>query len=88
LALFNCVVDKDDLISTSPSSQLSLDSLILSSDYDSYLHRWVTRWVTRLTSLELRDVSVDHDWTAGPELLVACSNSLTKLHLDVANLCM
>jgi len=87
LALINCTTDRDEQISDSSLSQLSLDSLILSSNHNPYLYRWVMRWVTRLTSLELRDVSLDLDWT-GPELLVACSNSLTRLHLDVTNICM
>jgi len=83
LTLSDCYADENEPISSSPSSQLSLDTLIFSDHHNPYFHRWAVRWVTRLTSLELCHLSLDHDWTVFSELLIACSNSLTKLHLSM-----
>ena len=83
LTLSHCYADENEPISSSPSSQLSLDTLIFSDYHNSYFHRWAVRWVTRLTSLELRQLSLDQNWTVFSELLIACSNSLTKLHLSM-----
>jgi len=81
LTLSYCTADKHESISSSPSSHLSLETLILSGDHNPELHRWAMRWVTRLTTLELQDPMPYRDWTVFPELLVACSNSLTWLRL-------
>jgi len=83
LTLSDCTA-LDDPISGSPSSQLCLETLVLSGRFNPRLHRWATRWVTRLTTLELQDM-LNRDWSAFPELLVACSNSLTRLCLDISN---
>ena len=64
-------------------SYLCLETLVLSGYCNADIHRWAMRWVTRLTTLELRITTLDLDWMAFPELLVACSNSLTRLHLDI-----
>jgi len=79
--LSNCFME-DKPISGSPSSQLCLETLVLSVYFNPGLHPWATRWVTRLTTLELHDLLLLFDWTAFSELLVACSNSLSSLHLD------
>ena len=84
LTLSNCTADEKEAFSSLPSSQLSLETLVLVGDFNRDLHRWAMRWVTHLTTLEL---PLHLDWTASPELLVACSNSLTRLHLDMSN-CM
>jgi len=79
LTLSDCTANDEQISSSSSgSSQLSLET---SSALDPGLHRWATRWVTRLTTLELRIRS------ACPELLVACSNSLRRLYLDINDLC-
>jgi len=87
LTLYNCRAS-DEPISTSPPSQLSLETLVLVGRFDPGLHRWAMRWVTRLTTLELRDLPLDLDRTAFPQLLEACSNSLTRLYLDIGDYCM
>jgi len=86
--LSECTADEDEPIPRTPSSQLCLETLILSVYYNPYVYRWAMRWVTRLTSLEMPDMSLDLDWTPFPELLVACSNTLTSLHLGMRNNCM
>ena len=86
LTLHNCSV-KDEQISNPPSSQLSLETLALSKYHNPYIHRWAMRRVTRLTSLELHGILLELDWAIFPELLAACSNSLTGLHLDMST-CM
>jgi len=89
LTLSDCSADTvDEPISSLPPSQLSLETLILSNDFNPGLHRWAMRWVTHLTTLELSDLQMDLDWTAFPKLLAACSNSLTRLHLDMSDHCM
>ena len=88
LTLSDTTADEDEPISSSPSSQLSLETLVLSGFHDADIHRWATRWVTRLTTLELHNLWLDLDWTLFPELLAACSNSLTNLHLDTDYSCM
>jgi len=79
---------KDGPIPSTPSSQLSLETLVISGLFSPEVHSWATRWVTRLTTLELQDLTPGADWTVFPELLAACSNSLTWLHLDVGFRCM
>ena len=70
----------DEEISNSSPSQLSLETFVLCCNYyRPSLHRWAMRWVTHLTSLELH-LSPN---LKSPELLAACSNSLTKLHLNM-----
>ena len=81
LTLSNCNVDEDEPIPSSPSSQLSLDTLVFSNVHDEHLQRWAVRWVTCLTLLEL--CYVTNDWKMFFELLKACSNSLTRLHLEM-----
>jgi hypothetical protein len=85
LTLSDCTAMAEPVSSSGPPNQ-SLETLIICGDYDLDLISWATRRATHLTSLELHFVD-DHDWTAFPELLSACSNSLTKLHLDVGNHC-
>ena len=85
LTLSNCTANEKEAFSSLPSSQLSLETLVLIGDFNRNLHRWAMRWVTRLTTLELHYLSLRLDWTAFPELLVACSNSLTSLHLVMSN---
>jgi len=88
LTLHNCIVEDEQISSSTPSSQLSLETFTLSKHYNPYtIHRWAMRWVTRLTSLELHGLQLELDWTIFPELLTACSNSLTGLHLDMSD-CM
>ena len=88
LTFSGCKADDEEQISSSPSSQLSLETLILSGYSNLHIHRWAARWVTSLTLLELQKPRLGLDWTVFPELLVACSNSLTKLHLDMNNYCL
>ena len=87
LMLSDCTAEKQP-VSSSPSSQQTLETLVLSNDHNPDLHVWATRRVTRLTSLGLCDFALDLEWTAFPGLLAACSNSLTSLHLDINCLCM
>jgi len=68
-----------------PSSQLSLDTLVLIGEYNQDLHRWAMRWVTRLTKLGVLGRGFKRMII---ELLAACSNSLTKLHLDLYDHCI
>jgi len=89
LTLSDCSAGDGWISSTiSTSSQLSLDTLILSGRHYPPVHRWAARWGTRLTSLELHDLLNDLDWGVFPEVLAACSNSLTRLHLDESYRCM
>ena len=85
LVLSDCTA-KAESISSSPEG-LSLETLILSGNHNQDLHIWANRRVTRLKSLGLRELSLDLDWTAFPDLLTACSNSLTTLHLDIEPNC-
>src|SRR5260221_9002675 len=89
LTLSDCTVEDDRISSIKlPSSQLSLDTLILLGHHNPRIHLWATRCVTRLTSFELHNLLSNIDWGIFPVLLAACSNSLTRLHLDVSNRCM
>jgi len=89
LTLFDCtLVPVVGQVSGSPSPQLSLETLVLAGLSSPSVHSWATRWVTRLTTLELRGPMLGADWTTFPELLAACSNSLTRLHLDMGYHCM
>jgi len=88
LTLSGGTVDEDEPVSSSPSAQLSLETLVLSGHLDADVYRWAMRWVARLTTLELHDLWLDQDWNVFPELLAACSNSLTKLQLDTDRSCM
>ena len=87
LTLDDCFTVSEPVF-TSPSSQQSLETLIFSGDHDRDLHFWAVRRVTRLTSLGMRDMPLDLDWTAFLELLTACSNSLTRLDVDTGPDCM
>jgi len=53
LTLSNVVADEDEPMSSLPS-RLFLETLVLSCILNPKNFRWATRWVTRLTSLELR----------------------------------
>ena len=88
LTLSDCTARSGDK-PISPHHQ-SLETLIIRGRYNPRLLLWTAHRATSLTTLELRDVSLDdnHRWTEFPELLTACSNSLRKLHLDVASHCM
>ena len=83
LMLSDCT-EAEEPISSPPSSQHSLETLILYGDYIPDLAIWASHRVTRLTSLSLQ----------GPlsgnfsELLTQCSSSLTTLHLDIDYDCM
>jgi hypothetical protein len=72
---------------TSPSSQQSLETLIFSGDHDRNLHFWAVRRVSRLTSLGMRDLPPNLDWTAFLEMLTACANSLTRLDVNTEFYC-
>jgi len=88
LTLSNCLTTKGE--ASFPTSQLSLETLVLSGVFIPDLHRWAMKWVTRLTTLELSNLKLDldSDWLAFPELLAACSNSLTRLRIDMSDRCM
>jgi hypothetical protein len=66
----------------------SLETLIIVGNHNPDLLFWTTCRATSLTMLQLRDVCTDYDWTAFHELLNACSNSLIRLHFDIAEHCM
>ena len=84
LTLSYCTTDRDQPAPGLPSSQLSLETLILRGVYHANFHCWVMRWVTHLTTLEILGLAIYN--TA--ELLATCSNSLTRLHLSLRNCCM
>jgi hypothetical protein len=87
LTLSDCIAREEDIEPISTSGK-SLDTLIIGGEKNLNLLFWTTRRATSLTTLELRGVAV-YNYQAGvPELLTACSNSLTKLHLVVVHHCM
>jgi len=90
LTLISCTATNDTRWGTGSPLQ-SLQTLIISFEYNDDLLCWALGRVTYLTSLELPYMmhQDDHDeWTDIPALLAACSNSLTKLRLQLAAFCM
>jgi hypothetical protein len=85
LTLIQCTADEP--ISTSGSPHQSLETLIIGFRHDPDILLWATHRATSLTTLELRGSLVLH-CTRFAELLKACSNSLTRLHLDIGTQCM
>jgi len=85
LTLSDCTAMPDD---RSGSPHQSLETLRICGDHNSDLLFWTMGRVTHLTSLELRNVMDDYDWTTFSELLTACSNSLKRLQLGVGSQCM
>jgi hypothetical protein len=90
LTLISCTATNDTRWGTGSPLQ-SLETLIIRHEYNDYLLCWALGRVTYLTSLELpymMDQDDDDEWADIPALLGACSNSLTKLHLQLATFCM
>jgi len=83
MTLINCTATDDTRLSTGSPLQ-SLETLIIRQHYNDDLLCWASGRVTYLTSLEILcydddDISV---------LFGACSNTLTKLHLQLTTSCM
>jgi hypothetical protein len=85
LTLISCTATDDPMWNTGSPLQ-SLETLIIRHDYNDDLIRWAVGQVTYLTSLELHYMTDDDDGV--PALLEACSNTLTKLHLNLDDFCM
>jgi hypothetical protein len=90
LTLISCTATDDTRWGTGSPLE-SLETLIIRHKYNDDLLCWVLGRVTYLTSLKLlymMDRNDDDKWADVPALLGACSNSLTKLHLQLATFCM
>ena len=74
---------------TEPKSKLPhqlLETLVIRGAPNKHLLIGMADRVVNLTSLQLRGVySMAYDWNGFPELLAACSSSLTELHIDVVH---
>jgi len=64
LTLSKCLANKNEAISSFPTSQLSIETLVLSGIFNPDLHRWAMRWITRLTTLELSNLQLNLDCSA------------------------
>jgi hypothetical protein len=64
-----------------------LETFIVGFRHDPNILLWATHRATSLTTLELRGSLSPHCLEVA-ELLKACSNSLTSLHVDIGTQCM
>lgn len=88
LTLSGFLATEEKHVLTSGSPPRSFDTLIIGGETNPDLYWWAMLRVSRLTTLELLNVVDDNDdWIGCPELLLACSNSLKRLQLDLGDHC-
>jgi len=87
LELYRCTAMlEDEPVSATGSPHHSLETFIIGFRHDPDILLWATHRATSLTNLELRGSL--SNCTEFPELLKACSNSLTRLHVHIGIQCM